>query len=153
MTIASRIPAVLNELESVATTAMANTGCQVFRGPFVTGDPGSALFIGYDGDPGGDFETVIQNSEWAGLGAKARNEMFDVFCAITELSGENNVGAATDHVFVLFSAFEDAMRANPGLNQAPRLTAAVATVHLSTMPHPSGLQVRLTFTVRVSARI
>lgn len=150
---ASRIPSVLNELQSVAVTAMANTGCQVFRGPFVTGDPGSALFIGYDGDPGGDFDTVVQTSEWAGLGAKARNEMFDVFCSITELSGEGDVGTATDHVFVLFAAFEDAMRATPGLNQTPRLTAAVASIQLSTMPHPSGLQVRLTFTVRVSARI
>lgn len=150
---ASRFAATLNQLESVATTAMANTGCRVFRGPFITGDPGSAMFIGYDGDPGGDFQTIIQTSAWAGLGAKARNEEFDVYCAITELSGDGAVGAATDHIHALFTTFEAALRADPSVNQAPRFTAAVNTAQLFTMPHPSGLQVRLAFTVRCSARI
>jgi hypothetical protein len=150
---ASRFAAVLNQLETVANTAMAGTGCAVFRGPVITGDPGAALHIGYDGDPDGDFQSIQQSSEWAGLGAKARNETFEILCALTYLSGAGAVGAATDSVHTLFTAFEAALRADPGLNQAPRLTAAVSSLELFTMPHPTGLQVRLAFNVRVSARI
>lgn len=149
----SRFAATLNQLEATATTAMANQNCRVFRGPFVSGDPGDALFIGYDGDPGGEFQSVVQTSEWAGIGAKARNEMFDVFCSITTLTGDADVGNATDRAAALLTVFEAAMRADPSLNQAPRFTAAVTSMQLFTMPHPAGLQVRLTFVVRASARI
>lgn len=150
---ASRFADTLTALTTVANTAMAGTGCAVFRGPFITGDPGNSLFIGYDGDPGGDFQSVLQTSEWAGLGAKARNELFDVLCAITGIFGDGDVKAATDKVYSLYSAFENAMRADPDLNQPPRFTAAVTTAQLFTIPHPAGLQVRLAFNVRVSARI
>jgi hypothetical protein len=151
--VASRVPAVLTQLTSVATTAVAATDCQVYRGPVVTGDPGTALFIGYDGDPAGDFRAVAFSSQWAGLGARARDEQFDVFCAITMLSGVTDVTAATDDVYTLHTLFEDAVRATPSLSQAPRLTAEVGAGELFTLPHPSGLQMVLSFTVRVSARI
>ena len=149
----SRVPAVLTQLTSVATTALAATTCQVFRGPVISGDPGTMLFIGYDGDPMGEFRTVNVASEWAGLGARARDEIFQVFCAITSLDGAGDIAATTDSVYALYHLFEAALRATPGLNQAPRLTAAIRAGELFTMPHPAGLQVRLTFTVEVSARI
>lgn len=151
--VASRVPAALTQLATVAQTAVASLGCQVYRGPFVTGDPGKALFIGYDGDPTGDFRSVNANSEWAGLGAKARNEEFQVICSITMTTGNPDVGAATDSVYAVHAALEAAVRADPSLTQAPRFTAAVAGGELFTMPHPGGLQVRLAFTVNVSARI
>jgi hypothetical protein len=150
---ASRVPAVLTALTTTATTALAATTCKVYRGPFVTGDPGTALFIGYDGDPAGEFRAVQVVSQWAGLGAKARDEQFDVACAITLLSGSGDVAQATDDVYALHTLFEAACRADPALSQAPRLTTEVAAGELFTMPHPSGLQVVLSFTVRVSARI
>lgn len=149
----SRVPAVLTQLTTVAQTTLANTSCQVFRGPFVTGDPGDALFIGYDGNPGGEFRSVIATSEWAGLGAKARNEEFMVMCAITMLRGDPDVASAVDQVYAIYNAFEAAVRQTPSLNQAPRLTAAFSLGELFTMPNPSGLQIRLAFTVQVSARI
>lgn len=150
---ASRFAATLTQLTATATTALAGTGCAVFRGPVVTGDPGTALFIGFDGDPMGDFQSVLQSSEWAGLGAKARNEMFDVMCSLTAIFGDGDVASATNNVHTLFTTFEAAMRADPSLNQAPRFTAEVNNAQLFTTPHPTGLQVRLAFNVRVSARI
>lgn len=149
----SRVPAVLTQLTAVAQTALASNPCQVYRGPFVTGDPGSALFIGYDGDPAGEFRSVVVTSSWAGIGAKARNEEFRVSCSITLLSGDANVASAVDDAYVIYNLFEDALRADPGLNQAPRLTASADVAELFTMPHPQGLQIRLGFTVMVSARI
>lgn len=149
----SRVPAVLTELTSVATTALASTTCQVFRGPFVTGDPGDAMFIGYDGDPAGEMRSVVISSDWAGLGAKARNEEFRVSCAVTASRGDPDVRVATDATYQYYGLFEAAVRTTPSLNQAPRLTASLNAAELFTMPHPTGLQVRLTFTVLVSARI
>lgn len=149
----TRVPAVLSQLTSVATTALANSTCTVYRGPFVTSDTGDALFIGYDGDPGGDFRSVLSTSEWAGLGAKARNEEFRVFCGITCMRGDANVQSAVDDAFTIYNLFEDAVRATPSLSQAPRITVALNTGELFTLPHPSGLQIRLGFSVAVSARI
>lgn len=151
--VASRVPATLTQLTATATTAVASLGCKVYRGPFVTGDPGKALFIGYDGDPAGDFRGVVANSEWAGLGARARDEAFAISCSITMNSGDPDVGRVTDDVYAIHTAFEAAVRADPSLNQAPRFTAAVAGGELFTMPHPAGLQVRLSFIVSASARI
>lgn len=149
----SRVPAVLAELTAVAETALANVDCGVYRGPFVTGDPGKALFIGYDGDPGGDFRSALVSSTWAGLGARARSEEFRVMCAITSISGDADVATAVNEVYAIYDLFEDAMRATPSLSQAPRLVAAADAAELFTMPHPNGLQIRLGFTVMVSARI
>lgn len=151
--VASRVPATLTQLTATATTAVASLGCQVYRGPFVTGDPGKALFIAYDGDPAGDFRGVVATSEWAGLGAKARNEEFTIVCAVTINSGDPDVARATDDAYAVHTALEAAVRADPSLNQAPRFTAAVTGGELFTMPHPGGLQVRLSFTVSASARI
>ncbi len=150
---ATRVPGVLTALTTVARTAVNSLGCQVYRGPFVTGDPGKALFIAYDGDPAGDFRGVVAESEWAGLGAKARNEEFRVICAITANTGDPDVEKITNEVYAIHAAFEAAVRADPSLNQAPRFTAAIAGGELFTMPHPAGLQVRLGFTVNASARI
>lgn len=150
---ASRVPAILTALTTTATTALSATTCKVYRGPFVTGDPGTSLFIGYDGNPAGEFRAVQVVSQWAGLGARARDEQFDVACAITLLSGGGDVAQATDDVYALHTLFEAAVRADPALSQAPRLTAELSAGELFTMPHPSGLQVLLSFTVRVSARI
>jgi hypothetical protein len=150
---ASRVPAILTALTTIATTALAATSCKVYRGPFVTGDPGTSLFIGYDGDPTGEFRAVTFTSQWAGLGARARDEVFEVACAITLLSGGGDVAEATNDVYTLHTLFEAAVRADPALSQAPRLTAELSSGELFTMPHPSGLQVLLSFAVRVSARI
>lgn len=149
----SRVPAVLDRLVVVATTAVAATPTKVFRGPVVTGDPGNAIHIGYDGMPMGDYRSVNVTSTWAGLGARARNEEFVVYCAVTVLNGDTNVKAATDETYNLFNLFETALRDDPDLNQTPRLTAAINSVELFTMMHPAGLQVLLSFTIHVSARI
>ncbi len=151
----SRVPAVLSQLVTTATTAFASADCRVFRGPVLTGEPGDhpMLFIGYDGDPVGEFRTVNVTSSWAGLGARSRNEAFQVFCAFTLNSGVGDIAAATNTVYALYNILADAIRDNPSLNQAPRFTAAITAGELFTMPHPSGLQVRLTFTVEASARI
>jgi hypothetical protein len=143
----------MTAVEALATTALASADCTVYRGPFVTGNPGAAFFVGYDGDPAGDFRAVNGSSAWAGLGAKARDEVFEIVCSITLIDGAGDVSGATVDVFAIHALFEAALRNNPSLGQTPRLTAAVVGGELFTMPHPSGLQVRLVFSVQVSARI
>lgn len=148
----SRVPATLDRLYEVAQ-ASVTAPTLAFRGPFITGDPSNALFVGYDGDPAGDFRAVNVVSSWAGLGARARDEEFDVFCAVTVLSGDNDIPGATTAAYAIYYAFENALRADPDLNQGPPFTAGVNTGELFTMPHPAGLQVRLGFTVHVKTRI
>lgn len=152
---ASRVPATLTALASIATTAVAGLTpkVQVYRGPFVTGDPTDGLFIGYDGDPKGDFRSVRVDTDWAGLGAKSRDERFEVDCAITHISGNADVKASTDRVYAIHTAFEDELRSDPSLGQAPVFVAESAGGDMWTMPHPSGLMVRLYFRVRVRTRI
>lgn len=157
---ASRVPETLTALHALAVTAMTGVtiGSQpnitVERGPYVSSDPGAWLFVGYDGDPGGDFRAVRADSEWVGLGANRREERFEVACGITVTSGDGDVTAATEDAYALHAVFEAALRADPSLGLTPTpFVAEVDAGDLWTMPHPAGLQVRLSFVVKVRTRI
>lgn len=153
---ASRVPATLTALHTLGRSAVAGLAApavQVYRGPFVTGDPADALFIGYDGDPTGDFRSVRTDTEWAGLGANSRDERFEVMCAVTRISGDADVEIATNRVYAIHAAFEAALRTDPSLSQTPPFYAAADGGELWTMPHPSGLMVRLAFNIQVRTRI
>lgn len=148
---ASRVPATLDALVSLAESTV--TTATVYRGPFVTGNPGNQLFIGYDGDPDGDFRAVVTDTEWVGLGAERREERFEVMCAIVVTKGNADVKAAVDDVYVIHSDFEDGLRANPSLSQPPVFVAEAVGGELMLLADTAGLQARLQFRVRVRTRI
>lgn len=147
----SRIPATIDALVAAWTAALVPV--PVWDGPVVSGDFSDAVFVGYDGNPEGAFDAVAGTQEWAGLGARARTEEFDVVCSIVVLAGDGALGAARQRVFSLLASAAAALRANPGLGQAPPFVAEVASPALFTEPTSQGLQARLSFAVHVRTRI
>lgn len=153
----SRVPATVLALYNVVKAAPALTSASppvnVWDGPVVTGDPTDSVFIGYDGDPEGEFASVVGDEEWAGLGAKARDEQFEVVCSIVTLAGDGDIAAARARIYALFAGVTGVLRVDPSLGQAPPFVAAVKSPQLFIDPTPQGLQPRLVFHVAVKTRI
>src|SRR5687768_4215310 len=92
----SRAPAALFTVHELFTQALTGMDVDAYIGPYASGDPDDAVFVGYDGDPDGDMEAIVHTQGWAGaLGAKARNEEFSIRCCILNLSGAGDAGAIT----------------------------------------------------------
>lgn len=137
----------------LAGAAVAATGARVELGPVVTGDPSDTIWVGFDGDPDGEMQAGSRTSEWAGLGAKKRNETNTVTCAITALAGDGDVDAALTRIDAIFDAVENTLRSAPALAQTPPFVAAVADGALFMDVTAAGLEPRLVFTVTAQARI
>lgn len=146
----TRVPDTINRLVQVWSAAVGTT---VWNGAIVTGDFSDCLYVGYDGDPEGDFQAVDCDSEWAGLGAKARDEEFDVICAAFALDGGNDVSAARTRVYALLKVAADALRADPSLGFTPPYTAEVKGGELFTPLTDKGIEARVVFRVHVETRI
>lgn len=151
----SRTLPTIRALHALWSAASAVTDlADVWFGPELTGEHGAALWVGYDGDPGGEFQAVIQDSAWAGLGAKARDEEFVVRCAATVLIGDDDVDAAVALAEQIVGAAETALRGDPSLGQTPPpFQAAITAQQLFIEPTPPGTQVRVPFDVGVKTRI
>lgn len=147
----SRVPATIDALVTSWTTA----GALVWDGPVVTGNYSDCIHVGYDGDPDGAFQTADFDSEWAGLGAKARDEEFDILCAVVALVGDEAGGTklARDTAYGLLKKAADALRANPSLGLSLPFVAALKGGPVFTEPGPQGYQVRIVFRVHVMTRI
>jgi hypothetical protein len=149
----SRAPATIDRLVELLTPAVGDNG-NVWDGPRLSGDLRPSLYVGYDGDPEGDFKTVDPSQEWAGLGARTRDEEFDIPCAVVALIGDDNTKLARDAVYTLLAIAEDTLRADPSLGQTP--TPYVAEFRpgpVHTEPGETGYQVRGVFSVHVKTRL
>lgn len=147
----SRIPDTLKALLTLLKPAMAPL--PVYYGPPVTQDVSNCLFIAFDGNPEGTYQGVVGDSVWAGLGAKARDENFQVICCIYVITGDDDNEVATERAFTLLGNVETALRADPSLGQAPPFVAGVDLPELYVEPGPYGIQIRLTFRISVKSRI
>lgn len=146
----SRIPATIDALVAAFTAA----GLKTWDGPFVTGDYAPAVHVGYDGDPEGEFQAVEPDQEWAGLGAKARDEEFDVICCVTLSSGDSDVRTARVAAFAILATVETTLRANPSLGQSPPFVAAFKPGAVHIQPDENvGFSLRAVFNVHVKTRI
>lgn len=145
----SRVPATIDALVAMLTAADLN----VHDGPLVTGDFSPAVWVGYDG-AGSDSElrSASSTQSWAELGAKRRNEVFDIICAVNALVGTTN-SDARNAVYALYSTVETVLRSNPSMGQTPPFVAEIAAGDLYTEPTENGVQCRLVFTVHVTTRI
>lgn len=152
----SRVPATIDrlvELFNAAREAAGNT-FTVWDGPLVTGEYGPGIHIGYDGDPEGDYKTADPTQEWAGIGAKTRDEEFDIPCAAVALIGDQDTKLARDTVYALLSVAENTLRADPSLGQTPPpYTAEFRPGPVYTEATDVGYQVRGLFNVRVKTRL
>jgi hypothetical protein len=134
-------------------SALKGAGLLVWDGPVVTGDFRDAVFVGYDGDPEGAFEAATMTQDWAGLGAKRRDETLDIHCAVVALSGESDTKSARDRAKTVLTTVETTLRANPGLGQPSPFVAGLKPVAAFQEPIDVGLQVRITFTISIMTRV
>jgi hypothetical protein len=149
----SRVRPTIARLVELFTPAVGEVG-NVFRGPFVTGDVKPTVWVGYDGDPEGDFKTADPTQEWAGIGNFARDEEFDIPCAATALIGDQEIDLAWDAVDALLAIVENTLRADPSLGQTPTpYTAEYRPGPVHTEPTSTGWQVRAVFAVHVKTRL
>lgn len=145
----SRIPATINALVALWSA----TGATVYDGPPLTADYSDAVFVGYDGDPDGDYEMGADDSDWAGLGAQRRNETFDIICSIVTLVGDDDIQLARENAYALYKLVSDALRADISLGQAAPFVASLKGGPIFTAPGPDGWQCRKVFRVHVETRI
>lgn len=145
----TRLDATIDALVALWTAA----GVAAVDGWIVSGDTGTRLFVGYDGDPEGEFQVADLESEWAGIGTTKRDEAFDVVCAVVTRSGFRTPKEARDEALAVFHTASNALRANPSLGLSPPFTAAPVPGALYTPPGSTGVQGRLVFTVHIETRV
>ena len=154
MTASSRVPALIDAFLAALGAASGLDGVQVVDGPLVS-DSAEAeqVFVGYDGDPEGDYTTAQTTQQWAGIGAKAKNEDIILTGAVLVRQGATEVKPCRDRTFAIFAAVEAAVRANVSLG-LPTPTVCSLTEHTFHTEQPgSGIQGRLPFTLTCSTRI
>jgi hypothetical protein len=148
----SRVPASVDALVAVVR---GGATFSVFDGPELSSEYTDAVFIGFDGDPLGERKSVTATADWAGIGAKKRNETIDILCAAVAVSGDGIPKDARDRVYAIIGVVELLVRADPSLAQTPTPFVASITTHelLWDWLETAGLQARLTFTVHIETRI
>lgn len=125
----------------------------VYDGPLpANAEGGAAVCVGDDGDPDVTEPGVEIDQTWAGLGAKRREEVFTIHCAIIVYSGDEIMSVRRDEAKALLDAVETLLRADPSIGGAVRL-AELTTFALHQEAFAAGTRVRCPFTVRCSVRI
>lgn len=147
----SRVPATIDAIVNVLTVAGINT----IDGPFVTGDYDNAVFVGYDGNPEGNFLSAGIKQEWSGtLGTARRDEIMEITCAVVVMSGDTDVKTARLNAFGLFGTVETTLRADPSLGFSSPYVAGVKPVDFYVEPDSErGFVARLVFVVEAKTRI
>lgn len=128
----------------------------LFDGPQVDGDAatdaGDAVFVGWSGDLQ-DFSAADFTQTWRGVGARRKDETFDVRNAVVVWNGDTDPAATKlrrDAALATFAIIEAALRADPGQGQpGPSIYSVVGG---SLVQEPAG-RTRIPFTVSVRARI
>lgn len=151
----SQVPALISAVIATLTADPGMAGVQVIDGPLISAQQQATdwVCIGYDGDPEGEMEAASATQEWAGLGAKRKDEDISLICAVVSGRGDNNVAAARSRAYVLLGVVEDILRADPSLGFDPpsvfEMSAGVLYQELTT----AGIQARIPFTVSGRTRI
>jgi hypothetical protein len=154
MTAPSRVPELIDALLAALRASAGLTGVQVVDGPLVTDSAASEwVFVGYDGDPEGEFSTASTSQQWAGLGAKAKNEDILLSCAVLVRRGSTDVRACRIRTFEIFAAVEAVVRADPALGLLPPTVCAISETSFHTEQTANGVQGRMPFTLSCSTRI
>ncbi len=149
----SRAPAVIDALFALAGASPGLAEARIHDGPQPTSDPlKQVVCIGWDGDEDSD-EAADVSQEWAGLGAKARDETIQVPCAAIAWHGSTAMKPVRDLAFAMVAEFEAGLRADPSLGFPPPTVVALATGNAYQRQTQSGAQCRVVFTIAVRTRI
>ncbi|RPE44162.1 hypothetical protein EDD90_7392 [Streptomyces sp. Ag109_O5-1] len=150
----SRVPDLIDALVAALQASGGLTGVKVVDGPVVTDSAAEEwVFVGYDGDPEGDFTAATAQQEWAGLGAKKKNEDITVTCAVLVQRGSTDVRACRVRTYEVLAAVESVLRADPSLGFPTPTVCAVTEHAFHPEQTPDGIQGRLPFTVTCTTRI
>lgn len=151
----SSVPAVLFALRDLLTTAAAADANLevVFGAKPERSDISRRIYVGWSSDADPTMVRFVQG--WAGLGARRKNEPFDVPCAVVVWSGDVD-GVDLDAVFadmltdlfVIFGVVENALRPDPGLGRPGPFVAGITQG--SVVPELDQGRLRLPFTVSIT---
>jgi hypothetical protein len=149
----------VDAIVAALTTAFANASptVKVWDGPVVSGDYSNAVYVGYDADPEAvEFIAVNGLQQWAGLGAKKRDEELDIACAILVnfVASEDTWKPTRDAAFAIYDIVGQTLRADPSLGQAPPFVAEITTHRYSQEPFGDNKwQARIVFGVHIKTRV
>jgi hypothetical protein len=156
VTSTSRIFAVMDALVSNLPGWIADATVAVIDGPqIVDGSQARYVVVGSDdADPRNETRAGTIASEWAGLGARARDENVEVDCAVVVFAGdEGGFSTVRDAAGTILAAIETGLRTNaiPGLSGVLWQELTVGDVYQANTNH--GPRVRIPFTVHARSRI
>lgn len=138
----SQVPVLIDAVVALARADAVLSEAEVLDGPQVT-ESGAAdwVLVGYDGDPGGDFQAASTAQDWAGLSTR-RGERITLTVALVASRGDTDVRAARERVYTLGERLESLLRANPSLGLGAAQVAVDSTV-LHQEQTAQGVQARL----------
>jgi hypothetical protein len=137
---------VINALVALGQADPALTDVEVSDGPQVTETQAPDwLLVGFDGDPGGDFQAAQTVGGWSDL-ASGREEQFQVTVTAIANRGDTDVQAARVRAYEIGARVEAWLRADPSLG-LPSLEAAIEASQLTQDQTTQGAQARLLLTV------
>lgn len=113
------------------------------------------VYVGYDANPQDQSHLAGDiRQEWAGsVGAKKRDEVFDIVCAIVVTRGDNESKLARDDAFDILGTVESTLRADPSLGFSPPFVAGVKPRQFLYTTFNDGVQGRLPFLINVKTRV
>lgn len=142
-------------LVTAFTAGLPNT-IHVIDGDTVTGDAGTFLMVGWE-DPDNDRATsATGKQDWAGLGARARDEEGTITCLVIAWNGDSDFAAARAALRAATDGVEGLLRADPNLDGAvPGLmwTGYGTNTQLRQWLSDQGAVATCTFDVAFKARI
>lgn len=152
----SAVPAAIDALLGILRAAPGLSGVEVLDGPPV-GDQAEADYVIVGWNPEDDQAADVQQ-DFAGAGARTRDEDFQLHCVVDTWSGDTEVKPRRDRAFALLAAVEDALRATDAAPEAPTLNGTVLWAHLTAgslqqANTAQGVRARISFTVSCRARI
>jgi hypothetical protein len=130
------------------------TALPVRDGPVLTADPGDAIYIGYNGNPEDEGEAGTSQQEWAGLGAKKRDENLTITGAVVCSNGDGDAKVARDAAYAQLALIEGAIHPSPSLGMsAPTWMGVTSHRLVYVLDEQVGLQAWLPFVISVRTRL
>ncbi|MFD9306135.1 hypothetical protein ACFWCB_26360 [Streptomyces sp. NPDC060048] len=150
----SRVPAALDALLALLRAAEGLLKVRVLDGPPTTNLAGDWLALGWQ--PGGDNAVSI-SQEFAGAGARQRDEAFDIHGYAESRGGGTDLAARRRRVFEIVGEVETVLRASGERPEAPTISGTVLWSQLTAgglvQDQADGALAGLAFTISCRARI
>lgn len=156
MVTTSTVPAAMDALYAILSSAPALSGVHVLDGPPVE-DMSSADMLAVGWQPESE-EAVQLDQDFNAAGARTRDEDFSILCWLESWTGDRSVAARRARAFELLAVVEGALRATDAEPEAPTLNGAVlwsglTSASLRQSATNDGVRVGIAFAVTCRSRI